>query len=128
MKTLSKQEFVIGFCSTILLSLKIGWWGILLSIITSILWACGGSFVKAARRFGVPLAVLIFTHNLWCLLGIFPLLIGDGYADPFSGDKGSWLGRLVSKYVSDLKTGGLITKLIVPMILQILWIPIFMLK
>ena len=128
MNRLSKQEFILGFFSTILLTFKLGWWGLLLACITSVLWPLGGTYWKPIRRCGVPLAVLLFTQNWWCLLGFFPLLIGDGFPDhrTTTKDEGSWLGRQVEKVWPDDKVSGILTKVLVVIILQAAWLPILL--
>ena len=129
MNKLSPQEIILGFLSTIILTIKLGWLGIVLSLITAALWVAGGTFNKAIRRFGVPIAVSLFTGIWWCVLGFVVLTIGDGFPDrrPTTTDEGSALGRFVEKYISaDDTIGGLITKLIPVLLLQLFWIPIWL--
>lgn len=129
MNRLSPQEIVLGFLSTILLTTKLSWLGLGLSLITATLWVLGGSYKKSIRRFGVPLAVSLFTGVWWCMLGFIPLTLGDGFPDrrPTTADEGSALGRFVERYISsDDSIGGLITKLIPVVLLQLCWIPVYL--
>ena len=129
MNRLSMQEIVLGFLSTIILTIKLGWLGIALSAITAVLWVLGGSFKKSIRRIGVPLAVSLFTGVWWSMLGFLPLTLGDGFPDrrPTTADEGSSLGRLVEKYISSEDSiGGLITKLIPVLLLQLFWTPVWL--
>ena len=126
MNRLSMQEIILGFFSTIILTIKLGWLGIALSAITAVLWVLGGSFKKSIRRIGVPLAVSLFTGVWWSMLGFAVLTIGDGYPDSFSGDEGSWLGKQVKKLGLSDKVGGLVTKVIPVILLQLFWIPVFL--
>jgi hypothetical protein len=118
MNRISKQELIIGFLSTCIFGT------IWLPILTSMLWGLGGTVKKSIRRFGVPIAVLLFTHNPLSLCGIFPLFLGDGFPDhrESTKDEGSWLGRQVEKILPDEYVGGLTTKLIPVLLLQIVWL------
>jgi len=133
LKRIAISEIILGFLSTILLTLKFGWCGVLLSCITSVLWALGGTYKKWIRRIGVPLSAylmgVLVDHSSIATLMYFPigwliLSIGDGYPDTFSGDPGSWLGRQVKKLGFSDSVGGLVTKIIPVILLQLAWVPI----
>lgn len=134
-KHFNKSEFILGFLSTAILITRLHWTGLALSILTSFLWALSGAgFVpKAIRRYGVPIAafaavVYALHFHWWYLLmldGIAVLHLGDSYPDfrPSTRDEGSWLGKVVYATGLSDELGGLVTKLIVVLILQLAWIP-----
>lgn len=128
MNRLSVQEFVIGFTAGLFLPL-----GIITCLITGTLWMLGGTYYKPIRRVGVPVTAVLVSLGLfhWSFFLVIPLgfavlCLGDGYPDPFSGDAGSWLGQQVARFIKDDRTGGLITKLIPVVLLQVAFIPIFL--
>ena len=136
MNRLSVQEIILGFLSTLILTIKLGWLGIALSAITAVLWVLGGTFKKSIRRYGVPITTLVFCtatlgfqwYYLLSLLGIVVLVQGDGFPDhrPTTEDEGSRLGRFVEKYInSNDAIGGPITKLIIVLLFQLSLIPYF---
>lgn len=119
LKDISKQELVLGALST---AIFLNPW---LAIITAVLWACGGTFSKGIRRFGVPIAVSLFMQNPWFMLGAFPLLCGDGFPDfrPTTKDEGSDIGKWVYWNITmDEYWGGIITKCIPVVLLQLIWL------
>lgn len=88
---------------------------------SAVLWAIGGSWKKSIRRYGIPVMVAMCLSNYWALMAIPVLHLGDGYPDNFSGDEGSWLGQQVYQVIGPHEVGGLITKLIPVMLVQVVW-------
>ncbi len=137
----SLQEFFIGMASTIVLFSILGIFGLVLSLFTGILWMLGGTYFKGIRRFGVPAVTFLFMaffqgfkfhHESLVIsgivIGIIILHQGDGFPDHrlTTQDEGSWLGRLVYKYIDDRDSvGGPITKWIIPILFQVSLIPYF---
>jgi len=135
MNRLSIDEFFRGFVGTLVLTIVLGWIGILLSLVCGVLYMLGGTFNKAIRRFGIPLLILAVCslkgfhwYYLFGLLGFLILSIGDGFPDhrPTTQDEGSALGRWVEKHISSNDAiGGPITKWLIPLIFQLLLAPYF---
>lgn len=132
----SYQEFFIGALAASPSIYFIGWQGIFLSIACGILWMMGGTYKTAIRRFCVPASIYIMATGIlgfhWYYLiglavGIGILHIGDGFPDrrPSTEDEGSWLGRQVEKVFPQDNVGGLITKLIIPVLFQLSLIPYY---
>ena len=129
-KKFSYDEFLRGFAATTVLSFIFGWKYLLLSLATGLLWMAGGTYNKVIRRYGVPLAILLFQFGLIQLvcnaLGCAILHIGDGFPDhrEATKDEGSALGRWVEKHIDSRDyVGGEITKWLIPIIFQISIIP-----
>ena len=129
MKKLSRQEFFIGFLSTVLL------FNLPISIISGILWMLGGTYWKGIRRYGIPFVVALFgaivglseLEYLYVAISSCIILhIGDSFPDhrTTTADEGSWLGKQVEKIIPDMNIGGPITKLLIVFIFQISLIPI----
>lgn len=118
LKDIAPQELILGALSTIIF---LNPW---LSILTSLLWGLGGSYAKGIRRFGVPIAVGVFTGSWLALLGVPITMLGDGFPDrrPTTQDEGSWLGRQVEKFLPDDRIGGIVTKCIPVILLQVVWV------
>lgn len=136
MKNFSKQEFVLGMLSVCPIIFVIGIKAMWLMVIAGALWMCGGTFNKLIRRLGVPITVYAFSVNLLpptpYMLAMIPtgfciLCIGDGFPDnrPTTRDEGSVLGRFVERFLSDDEGGGILTKLCIPILLQLAWLPIY---
>lgn len=129
----SYQEWFMGFGATILLTFKLGIIGISLAAVSGLLWMAGGTYLKAIRRYGVPL--LVGSLSCFMLSSALPLVsvplaigilcIGDGYPSTQPYDSGSWLGQQVYKLGFNDEVGGFITKLVPVALLQLAWIPIF---
>jgi len=84
------EEFLIGFVLGLGFFLAVGWWCVLLGLITGVAYCLGGmGFLqtKLWRRLGCPLAILIaLNHYTWitglAVLASFGLLsIGYGRRD-----------------------------------------------
>lgn len=137
---LNTQEFEIGFVAAITSIFAIGWlWGIPLALSCSLLWALGGTFNKAIRRFGVPALILLdvghfngykTVYFVGMAVGILILHLGDGFPDhrPETASSGSFLGRLVEVIVrpsdqAEADLAGIVTKWLVAGIFQISMIP-----
>jgi len=83
---LSKEELTIGAILGLGFFWAIGWWCLLLAIITSILWAMGGAGIwgtKAWRRVLIPIVIFIAIghYNLACVIAGFSTwgLLSVGY-------------------------------------------------
>ena|SRR3990167_5627618 len=137
MNNISKQEFLIGILSVVPLTFKLGIYTLLLCAVTGLLWVLGGTFNKLFRRLGVPISVLIFSstqllptywYSLIVPIGFGILSIGDGFPDnrPTTRDEGSFIGRFVEMFLSNEDGGGIITKLIIAVLVQLAWIPIYL--
>ena len=130
----SLQEFIIGFLAPVALIAKLSLIQLApVCIISSLLWALGGTFKTALRRFLLPFVPLLFMHPAWATLlapviGIAVLHIGDGFPDhrPTTADEGSWLGRQVEKVFPSDVIGGPITKWLILLIYQLSLIPYFL--
>ena len=137
MDRLSKQEFFIGVLGTIPLIFKLGAYTPWLAVFCGVLWMLGGTYNKLIRRLGVPVSVFLYSclvlppsywYALCVPMGYGVLCIGDGFPDnrPTTRDEGSFLGRLVERFISDEDGGGILTKILIPLILQLAWIPIYL--
>jgi len=133
LERLSKQEFILGFLSVLILGLRIGFYVIPLAVLCSVLWACGGTFLKLIRRLGVPASVVVvcsfvlgfhWIYLISIIAGYLALICGDSYPDVSTGDAGSWLGAKIHKLGLTDYWGGLLTKVLVVLILQASWVPI----
>jgi len=134
----NKTEFLVGFFAVSLLWLKLGIWiGLCLSLLTGILWWCGGSFEKIIRRLGVPLVSFLVTSLTlgfhWWYVAMLPvgfavLSLGDGYPDFSTGDAGSWLGSKVYKLGLTDYWGGLLVKLTVVLLFQLSLLPVLLVR
>lgn len=133
---LNQEELIIGAIVGLSFAVKVGWWAILLAVLTSPLWAMGGAekSSKLFRRLGVPLAcsglVAIIYHN-WVPLISLPLaslVLHMGYGIPSTQpvDEGSWLGRLCFKWANkNEKLAELYCRTIIYTLLTLAFIPCF---
>lgn len=135
MNKLSLQEAIIGFIATVTLVFKIGLIAIPIAMVSAILWAVGGAYLKTIRREGVSLlcgiSSAILLKNPYCLFAIpLSMLVlhqGDGFPDhrPSTKSEGSFIGKIVEYFIKNEKIGGLVTKLFWPVILQLAFVPIW---
>jgi len=135
---LNHEEAILGGLSVAILVLKLGWFILILSPLCAILWSMGGrsGSSKLFRRLGVPLSASTFItialgfswlRLLTIPLGFGILCLGDGYPDPLTQDRGSWLGsRIYQLNIFSDNLGGRLTKLAVPLIFQIALVPLFL--
>lgn len=134
-KNLSPQEFILGALSTAIFYFSYGWRVLGLMVLTSVLWAFGGTFWHGFRRIIIPvltigIATLIFKSWIPVIglpFAIWLLYQGDGFPDhrETTKDEGSPLGRFVERFVPNMEIGGPLTKLLIVLALQICWIPVF---
>ena len=106
MKQLSIPEFITGLLAGVFLPVAAT------CFITGTLWMLGGTYYKPIRRLGVPVTAVLVSYSMfhWSFLLTIPvgyaiLCIGDGYPDSLTEDKGSWLGRFVSRFINDVVDG-----------------------
>jgi len=135
----NKTEFLVGFFAVSLLWLKLGILvGLCLSLLTGLLWWCGGTFEKVIRRLGVPALVLLvaslklgfhWQYGLVVPLGFAILCLGDGFPDLSTGDAGSWLGHEIYRLnIFSDELGGLATKLVVVFLFQLSLLPVLLVR
>ena len=112
-KDLNSDEILTGVAHGAFTAFFIGWWSVLAMLLCGFLWAWGGAAgtSKSWRRWGVPLVVCVsiaLVKWIWYPLVSIPFYFGIltiGYGIPSAhplpdGDEGSWLGRLVTKWVT----------------------------
>jgi hypothetical protein len=128
-KRFSPQELFVGAFAAAGTIRFLGWkLGLAVMAGSAVLWVLGGTYKKAIRRFGVPALIGAFAYftGHWSPiatgLGVAVLHLGDGFPDrrATTKDEGSWLGRMVEKYVDDRDyIGGPATKLLIALIFQV---------
>ena len=134
LKRFSYDELFRGIVSTLILIFIYKWFGIVVSIVTGILWMLGGTYHTSIRREGIPILLFMIKissfqwwHLISLILGIYILHQGDGFPDhrPTTQDPGSRLGRFVERFYPEDSVGGPITKWIIVVLFQLSLIPYF---
>jgi len=118
-KELTWSELSVGAFVQFPFYYMIGWWVLVLMLVSALLWAYGGAShtSKSWRRWGVPtaagVAVVAFNPTMWPLLGWIPAGWGAltlGYGMPDQNDDGSFLGTLMLRVLKDYKTADMATR------------------
>lgn len=121
------SELLEGFLFGLVSCLSIGFYGVLIGILCSILWRFGGIGwfgTNLWRRIGIPLVLctaFALSKHSWIPIISFPLMwasLSIGYGTPSTQppDEGSWLGRRFGKW----------TRCVWWLILMISLIPLFL--
>jgi hypothetical protein len=132
-KKLNVEELIIGAVFGLVFAFKLGLWAVPLAVATSILWALGGAVEKNYRRVGcavLPAVLGAFVLQSWQPLWAAPMAYGAlciGYGMPSTQppDKGSFLGQLMSGWLSSPQLANVMTRIVVYAIILISFIPLW---